>query len=266
MGFDDLEFGDRYLRLPLYYQALHWFSQLTTNPTFNTTHPQIDSLAREQSDPLKRGFASFVASNPNAPARNAFYKELNAYKPGGGVFNTIGSLVQNKHEFISGYKFNLCFENSLGLGYTTEKIVDAYFAHTIPIYWGNPKVAKDFNPKSFVNVHDFKDFKEALDFIRYLDTHDNAYLDMLYAHPLNTYNGKPRFHQDLSFAKILEFLQNAIECPQLYHEQNNLMNPIYALREGDSIHAYSGRQHLAMALKKLLGKTKRAFKRPPNKH
>ncbi|WP_285693457.1 glycosyltransferase family 10 domain-containing protein, partial [Helicobacter ailurogastricus] len=140
---------------------------------------------------------------------------------GGGVFNTIGHLVQNKHEFISGYKFNLCFENSIGLGYTTEKIIDAYFAHTIPIYWGNPEVAKDFNPKSFVNVHDFKDFKEALDFIRYLDTHNNAYLDMLHAHPLNTYEGKPRFYQDLSFSKILNFLQNAIECPHLYHEHTS---------------------------------------------
>ncbi|WP_285692944.1 glycosyltransferase family 10 domain-containing protein, partial [Helicobacter ailurogastricus] len=168
--------------------------------------------------------------------------------------------VQNKHEFISGYKFNLCFENSMGLGYTTEKIIDAYFAHTIPIYWGNPKVAKDFNPKSFVNVHDFKDFKEALDFIRYLDTYNNAYLDMLHAHPLNTYEGKPRFYQDLSFSKILNFLQNAIECPHLYHEQNNLANPIYNLQ--GELYACSGRQHLAMAFKKLLDKTKRVFKRP----
>ncbi|BDQ28212.1 hypothetical protein ASB7_00490 [Helicobacter ailurogastricus] len=276
MGFDEIEFNDRYLRVPLYYLNL-WqmhanllkhtntpFHLETTNPTkadFQKVHPQIDSLAREQSDPLKRGFASFVASNPNAPIRNAFYQELNTYKPGcGGVFNTIGHLVQNKHEFISGYKFNLCFENSIGLGYTTEKIIDAYFAHTIPIYWGNPEVAKDFNPKSFVNVHDFKDFKEALDFIRYLDTHDNAYLDMLHAHPLNTYEGKPRFYQDLSFSKILNFLQNAIECPHLYHEQNNLANPIYNLQ--GEVYACSGRQHLAMAFKKLLDKTKRVFKRP----
>ncbi len=78
-------------------------------------------------------------------------------------------------------------------------------------------MARDFNPKSFVNVHDFKDFKEVLDYVRYLDTHDNAYLEMLHAHPLNTIEGQPKFHQDLSFAKILAFLQNAIYSTEIYH-------------------------------------------------
>lgn len=243
MGFDHLDFHERYLRVPLYYLYLNNYfldicsyakspfrvdakidraSNVISKTSFESVYPCLDALVREQSDPLKRGFASFVASNPNAPVRNSAYQALCAYRPvaggGGGVFNTLGSPVSNKHEFLSQYKFNLCFENSKGYGYTTEKITDAYFAHTIPIYWGNPVVTKDFNPKSFVNVHDFKDFEEALDYIAYLDTHDNAYLDMLYAHPLNTIEGKPRFYQDLSFAKILAFLQNAIHSPEIYHE------------------------------------------------
>ncbi|PUD13967.1 fucosyltransferase, partial [Helicobacter pylori] len=94
-----------------------------------------------------------------------------------------GYKVKNKNEFLSQYKFNLCFENSQGYGYVTEKILDAYFSHTIPIYWGSPSVAKDFNPKSFVNVHDFKNFDEAIDYIKYLHAHQNAYLDMLYENP-----------------------------------------------------------------------------------
>ncbi|WP_205436016.1 glycosyltransferase family 10 domain-containing protein, partial [Helicobacter suis] len=238
MGFDDLTFGDRYLRVPLYYLNLWWYAHIVTKNlhspfvrlpheenipstcSFKDLYPTLDALIREQTDPLKRGFASFVASNPNAPMRNACYQELNAYRPvasGGKVFNTLGKPISNKEEFLSQYKFNLCFENSKGFGYTTEKIIDAYFAHTIPIYWGNPAVAKDFNPKSFINVHDFKDFTEALDFIAYLDTHDNAYLDMLHAHPLNSVDGKPSFYQDLSFAKILAFLQRAIDCKEVYH-------------------------------------------------
>ncbi|WP_158653528.1 glycosyltransferase family 10 domain-containing protein [Helicobacter salomonis] len=193
---------------------------ITLNASFKDNYPHLYLLAKNQSDPLQRGFASFVASNPNAPMRNACYQELCAYRPvagGGGVFNTIGKPIKNKWEFLSQHKFNLCFENSKDHGYTTEKIVDAYFAHTIPIYWGNPVVARDFNPKSFVNVHDFKDFKEVLDYVRYLDTHDNAYLEMLHAHPLNTIEGQPKFHQDLSFAKILAFLQNAIYSTEIYH-------------------------------------------------
>ncbi|KAA6498013.1 alpha-1,3-fucosyl transferase, partial [Helicobacter pylori] len=36
------------------------------------------AVVNNESDPLKRGFASFVASNPNAPIRNAFYDALNS--------------------------------------------------------------------------------------------------------------------------------------------------------------------------------------------
>lgn len=41
-------------------------------------------LIHNESDPLKRGFASFVASNPNAPIRNAFYDALNSIEPVAG--------------------------------------------------------------------------------------------------------------------------------------------------------------------------------------
>ncbi|GAA8000231.1 glycosyltransferase family 10 [Helicobacter pylori] len=242
IGFDELDFNDRYLRMPLYYAYLHYKAEIvndTTSPyklktdslytckkpshKFKENHPHLCALIHNESDPLKRGFASFVASNPNAPKRNAFYEALNSIEPvagGGSVRNTLGYNVKNKSEFLSQYKFNLCFENSQGYGYVTEKIIDAYFSHTIPIYWGSPSVAKDFNSKSFVNVHDFNNFDEAIDYIRYLHTHPNAYLDMLYENPLNTLDGKAVFYQDLSFKKILDFFKTILENDTIYH--NNL--------------------------------------------
>ncbi|GAA9616245.1 glycosyltransferase family 10 [Helicobacter pylori] len=242
IGFDELDFNDRYLRMPLYYAYLHYKALLvndTTSPyklkalytlkkpshCFKENHPNLCALIHNESDPLKRGFASFVASNANAPMRNAFYDALNSIEPvagGGAVRNTLGYKVKNKNEFLSQYKFNLCFENSQGYGYVTEKILDAYFSHTIPIYWGSPSVAKDFNPKSFVNVHDFKNFDEAIDYIRYLHTHQNAYLDMLYENPLNTLDGKAGFYQDLSFEKILDFFKNILENDTIYHNPSAL--------------------------------------------
>ncbi len=239
IGFDELDFNDRYLRMPLYYAHLHYEAELvndTTSPyklqpdslyalkkpshCFKENHPNLCALINNESDPLKRGFASFVASNPNAPIRNAFYDALNSIEPvtgGGAVRNTLGYNVKNKSEFLSQYKFNLCFENTQGYGYVTEKILNAYFSHTIPIYWGSPSVAKDFNPKSFVNVHDFNNFDEAIDYIKYLHTHPNAYLDMLYESPLNTIDGKACFYQDLSFKKILDFFKNILENDTIYH-------------------------------------------------
>ncbi|WRC58342.1 fucosyltransferase [Helicobacter pylori] len=239
IGFDELDFRDRYLRMPLYYDRLHHKAESvndTTSPYklkadslyalkkpshhFKENHPNLCAVVNNESDPLKRGFASFVASNPNAPIRNAFYDALNSIEPvtgGGSVKNTLGYKVENKNEFLSQYKFNLCFENSQGYGYVTEKILDAYFSHTIPIYWGSPSVAKDFNPKSFVNVHDFNNFDEAIDYIRYLHAHPNAYLDMLYENPLNTIDGKAGFYQDLSFEKILDFFKTILENDTIYH-------------------------------------------------
>ncbi len=239
IGFDELDFRDRYLRMPLYYDRLHHKAESVNDTTapykikdnslytlkkpshhFKENHPNLCAVVNNESDPLKRGFASFVASNPNAPKRNAFYDALNAIEPvtgGGAVKNTLGYNVKNKSEFLSQYKFNLCFENTQGYGYVTEKIIDAYFSHTIPIYWGSPSVAKDFNPKSFVNVHDFKNFDEAIDYIKYLHTHPNAYLDMLYENPLNTLDGKAYFYQNLSFKKILDFFKNILENDTIYH-------------------------------------------------
>ncbi|MFP6225228.1 glycosyltransferase family 10 domain-containing protein [Helicobacter pylori] len=239
IGFDELDFNDRYLRMPLYYAYLHYKAEIvndTTSPyklkddslytlkkpshKFKENHPHLCAVVNDESDPLKRGFASFVASNPNAPKRNAFYEALNSIElvaGGGSVKNTLGYKVKNKNEFLSQYKFNLCFENSQGYGYVTEKILDAYFSHTVPIYWGSPSVAKDFNPKSFVNVHDFNNFDEAIDCVRYLHTHPNAYLDMLYENPLNTIDGKAGFYQDLSFEKILDFFKNILENDTIYH-------------------------------------------------
>ncbi len=242
IGFDELDFRDRYLRMPLYYDRLHHKAESVNDTTapyklkpnslyvlkkpshhFKENHPNLCALINNESDPLKRGFASFVASNPNAPIRNAFYDALNSIEPvtgGGSVRNTLGYKVENKSEFLSQYKFNLCFENTQGYGYVTEKIIDAYFSHTIPIYWGSPSVAKDFNPKSFVNVCDFKDFDEAIDHVRYLHTHPNAYLDMLYENPLNTLDGKAYFYQDLSFKKILDFFKTILENDTIYHKSS----------------------------------------------
>ncbi|MCQ2881419.1 fucosyltransferase [Helicobacter pylori] len=242
IGFDELNFNDRYLRMPLYYDRLHHKAESVNDTTapyklkpdslyalkkpshhFKENHPNLCAVVNNESDPLKRGFASFVASNANAPKRNAFYDALNSIEPvtgGGSVRNTLGYKVENKNEFLSQYKFNLCFENSQGYGYVTEKILDAYFSHTIPIYWGSPSVAKDFNPKSFVNVHDFNNFDEAIDHVRYLHTHPNAYLDMLYENPLNSVNGKAYFYQDLSFKKILAFFKTILENDTIYHKSS----------------------------------------------
>ena len=115
--------------------------------------------------------------------------------------------MQDKQEFISNYKFNIAFENSAVRGYTTEKIMDAMTANTLPIYWGNPWIGKDFNERSFINVNAFSSLEEAVQRIVELDTNDEQYLNIM----------KEPWVEDLSIFnwenKLKVFLTNIIEKP-----------------------------------------------------
>ena len=51
-------------------------------------------------------------------------------------------------------KFTLTFENSLNPGYITEKIMTAFQAGSIPIYYGPPEIKEIFNPNCFYYIND----------------------------------------------------------------------------------------------------------------
>ena len=146
----DYPVNERNYRLPLYRR---WpeYSQL-----FNSRNP--DKVFSQN-----RKFCSFMVSNPNASTRIEFFKKLSSYKSvdsGGRFLNNIGDPIQtgveNKLNWMRNYKFSITFENSSYPGYTTEKLMHALITDTIPIYWGNPLAGLDFNPKAFINCHDFK--------------------------------------------------------------------------------------------------------------
>lgn len=130
----------------------------------------------------KRGFCSFVVSSPYGETRNRFFDLLSAYKEissGGKFRNNVGGPVADKISFLSGNKFNIAFENSAYPGYITEKIVDALRAGAVPIYWGDPLVEQDFNPRCFVNVLRFPSLEAAVARVREIDADDDEYVAML---------------------------------------------------------------------------------------
>ena len=167
VGFDDLTFGDRYVRIP-FYATYKEYKML-----FGREHPDDREL-------LDRKFCSFVVSNSwGDPIRKRFFERLSRYKrvdSGGHWMNNVGGPVADKLDFCRGYKFNIAFENSIALGYTTEKIVQAYAANSVPIYYGNPNVGHDFNGQSMVYVKDEDDIERAVEEIVRLDNDDAAYL------------------------------------------------------------------------------------------
>lgn len=199
MAFDWLDFGDRYMRLPIYL--------IRDNFKDFRINYDIDCEAV-----LNRKFCSIVVSNIKHanPMRELFFKKLSTYKKvdsGGRVWNNVGGPVTDKHQFISQYKFNIAFENSSSLGYTTEKIMDAMIAQCIPVYWGDPLVHKNFNPEAFINVDNYRDVDEAVDYIVELDKNNELYLDML---------RKPKVINKKMFdweKEVYVFLTNIIDKP-----------------------------------------------------
>lgn len=169
IGFDYLSFGDRYIRLPLY--AVYGIEKLAS--------PKV--IDKEKV--LKRKFCSYVVSNNiGAPERNRFFHLLSEYKKvdsGGRWENNVGGPVPDKLDFIKDYKFNIAFENSMYDGYTTEKIMEPMLVNSLPIYWGNRLINRDFNPASFINVSNFPSLEAAVEHIVMLDNNDDMYLSIL---------------------------------------------------------------------------------------
>lgn len=178
IGFNFLSFGDRYLRMPLY----------TTYDIHLLETPKV--IVPEIV--LNRKFCSFVVSNAQgAPERERFFQLLSEYKQidsGGRYKNNVGGPVSDKIAFIKNYKFNIAFENSISDGYTTEKIIEPMLVNSLPIYWGNRLINRDFNPASFINVTKYSSLEAAVESIVRIDQNDDEYLSLLSEPWLNNDN------------------------------------------------------------------------------
>lgn len=131
-------------------------------------------LTVEELTAQNRDFCAFVSYNAAARKRVRFVKKLMARRKvscGGPLMNNVGGPVEDKLGFCSGCLFTIAFENEAYPGYQTEKIVHAFLARSIPLYWGNQKVEEEFNPKAFVHERHFRSEEEMIDYV--LELADN---------------------------------------------------------------------------------------------
>ncbi len=181
IGCDYLNFGDRYFRLPIYLAAQFYSDkELSTAGSADFTKDLNFTLEDLKK---KTDFCSFVYSNYlGGNERDEIFHKLSQYKKvnsGGKYLNNIGGRVSNKPEFEMKHKFSIAFENSSNFGYTTEKLPNAIVAKTIPIYWGNPLIGKEFNEARFVNCHNFKNLDEVFERVKEIDQNDELYLKII---------------------------------------------------------------------------------------
>lgn len=164
----------------------------------------------------KRRGCGAVISNTGKKAvyRNHFFKKLSAHidvHSGGRGFNNIGGPIpaggKAKHDFLRCYRFNMCFENLSLPGYATEKLIEAMWARCIPIYWGDPTISEQFNPRSFINVLEFETEEAAIEQILKIHCDNDLYFKML---------NEPFFHENqpnhfFDLSRYANFLRTVVE-------------------------------------------------------
>lgn len=191
MSFADMGDNERHLKifLPIYNQKAH--------TGYETTG--LDEMQK------KKKFCNYIYSHAGMRERTEIFDVVNKYKKvdsAGRWLNNMGGITpgaianwEEKILFQSQYKFSLAIENFSYPYYCTEKITDAFRAKTIPIYYGDPRIGEYINEKSFINLHKYATFEDALKDIRELDENDEKYIEMLNA---------PKFLDERFFEKELD--------------------------------------------------------------
>jgi hypothetical protein len=151
----------------------------------NITISQLQTIRILNKNPSK--FCIFSVSNGGAKERNDFFTKLSQYKKVdscGKHLNNMGYNCPGGHsdsvyfEFISNYKFMICFENTSKTNYLTEKLVNAYYSGTIPIYWGCPNIADYINMNSILYLppnYTDADINQLIQEVIRLDSDPQAY-------------------------------------------------------------------------------------------
>ncbi len=212
----------RHLRMPLY--------------VFNSDPNQMlrDECYPDRVLNESRGFCSFLVSN-GSPRRTrrriAFFKALSKHRPvdsGGRVLNNIGHLIEDKLDFLSHYRFHLAFENERFPGYTTEKIVHPMMRGAIPIYWGNPRIDEEFNPKSFINVSKFQSDEAAIDHILKVASDQSLQREYL-SQPCFHHNQPNKYYSE---ERLAAFLTRIADAPKPKRPRFFLPAKSFTLKRG----------------------------------
>lgn len=166
---------------------------------FILRHPALLVMldaARKRNDNFDN-FGAFVVSNASNQLRNNHFDELSTYKKvksyGKVRMNDLGLKRASegkywrvaKQDFFeqNTHKFFMAYENTSYPYYCTEKLMDAFTAGSIPIYWGDPKIKEDWNSEAFININDHG--ANWVDFIKKLDE-DQGLFNEIYNQPVFT--------------------------------------------------------------------------------
>lgn len=227
MSYDKgLSYGDRVIRRPV----MSIFGNFDHSP-LNVPPECVDSLIS-----YKTRFCNFIYSNPDAhPMRDKLFHFLSRYK----MVDSLGPHLHNcgvpssrgAHDFVESsiamkrpYKFSIASENASFKGYTSEKIITSFLARSIPIYWGNPDIESEFNPKAFINANRLT-FDELVDKVKEIDSDDEKWKAIVSEPPMTPEQHERWQIDELQYKSFMENvfmqpLQKALRRPEGYWLDN----------------------------------------------
>lgn len=205
IGYDDISFGDRALRFPLFL----FNDDAVYSPSEPLSEDEAVKILRS-----KEYFCNYIFGHDTAlGVREKILEGLSAYKrvecagthrnnmPNGLTFN-----MQTKIPFMEKCKFSIAAESVCYPGFTSEKIGHAFSTHTIPIYFGDPDIYKDFNENAFIDYSRYSSVEDLVNKVIEIDQNDELYVEMLCQSRYNVIN-----YEECMFKKLEDFLYHIFD-------------------------------------------------------
>jgi hypothetical protein len=172
----------RNFRLPLWYLYIDWFETKTSdNPEWLIPKEQLVKPSQFSNEGRDKFcaivYGKKVRSRIRAIEAISRYKKVDVF----GKANPTEPIGEGEHAKLlklSNYRFTLCYENSISLGYVTEKLLHGKIAGCIPIYYGDNMAAEDFNSECFIIAANLNR-QTLIDTIREVDSSQRRYQSML---------------------------------------------------------------------------------------
>lgn len=74
--------------------------------------------------------------------------------------------VEDKVKTLRDYRFTFAVENTVCPSYITEKIFDAMFASSVPVYLGAPDIEKYIPKETFVDMRNFASLEDLASYLK----------------------------------------------------------------------------------------------------
>ena len=179
--------SDRFTQFP---SCFVWSERRGFIKTFENTIESIEQAKNELS--RKKCFCNFLYSNYKAhPNRDKLFYILSKYKSVDSLGKHLNNVDKKGTGYLghmmdcidikNAYKFSISSENAQVAGYTSEKILTSLCAHTIPIYWGDPDIELNINPKCFINCNKFDHLDDIIQIVKSIDEDDEKWCEMISA-------------------------------------------------------------------------------------